>query len=159
MRTRGRVKQTAVSALATASAAGLCGCGSDGKDLVAGDGVPSAATSSPTPAASRTPVLLTEPNPGGPRFAALVGGTLRIDKAGCFALDEFAVIAPAGSTVVDDGAAVELTGMGRFAIGDNIRGGGGYIEDLERKRVPDALRPCLPAHGPGNYISIYPDTR
>lgn len=154
-----RVRRAAVTALATAAVVSLAGCGNDAKDLVAADGVRPVAISTPSAASSTTPVLLTEPNPAGPSFAALVGGVLRVDKAGCFALDEFALIAPAGSTVVDDGAAVELTGMGRFAIGDKVRGGGGYIEDLERKRVPVALRPCLPAHGPGNYISIYADTR
>jgi hypothetical protein len=68
---------------------------------------------------------LTELEPGGASFEALVGGTLGLNSEDCFTLDGSVFVAPYGSEVAGDG--VEIEGMGLFALGSQVKGTGGHV--------------------------------
>jgi hypothetical protein len=96
-----------------------------------------------------TPRLLTwhEGPADRPGMDALVGGVLRMNGAGCFALDHRILVAPPGSTVGPDGRSIEIPDRGRFSIGDTVRGGGGESEGtnevLDPTCVPEGARPLF----------------
>lgn len=71
---------------------------------------------------------------------AQILGTLTVADSGCLALAaEGAVYAlqfPFGSRLADDGESVEVPGRGTLRPGDEITGGGGYVD------VPGAPEEC-----------------
>jgi hypothetical protein len=88
-----------------------------------------------------TPRLLTwQGPPDRPGMAALVSGVLGVNEAGCFALDQWVLVAPPGSTVAEDGRSIVIPRLGRFSIGDRIQGGGGVSDGTNE--VLDAA--CVP---------------
>ena len=90
-----------------------------------------------------TPRLLTWPEGPKAGMDALVVGVLRVNEAGCFAIDDQILVAPPGSTVSSEGRSIVIPRLGRFSIGDTIRGGGGQSEGS------DVLDPtCVPKSTP-----------
>lgn len=130
----------------------LAGCDDGGGDEGTA-GVPAASVTM-TPHPSGRPVLVALPSPQQGGRLAIVGGVLGISPQGCVVLhDKYVVIAPYGSAVVEDGKTFELTGMGRFKVGDRVQGAGGYASDIPRDQVSDLVKPCLPENA-GNSVTI-----
>lgn len=136
-----------------AVALGLTGCG-DEAVTEAGAGSRAESSTPSTQPAGRT-ILVTQPEPQSGGMDAIVQGVLGINSQGCVVIDDtFVMIAPYGSTVIDDGRTFELTGMGRFRVGEQVRGAGGYLENTEPDQVPDFLKHCFPQRGTANYVTI-----
>ncbi len=85
-----------------------------------------------------------------PGMDALVGGVLRVNEAGCFALDRWILVAPPGSTVSLDGRSIVIPRLGHFSIGDTVRGGGGETEGTND--VLDAA--CVPGNAPPLFLVL-----
>jgi uncharacterized protein DUF6281 len=97
-----------------------------------------------------TPRLLTSPEGPAVGMEALVSGVLRVNDAGCFALGHQILVAPPGSTVGSDGESIVIPQLGRFAIGDTIRGGGGQSDATND--VLDAT--CVPNNSPPLFVVL-----
>jgi hypothetical protein len=98
-----------------------------------------------------SPRLLTWPDdPAAVGMDALVVGVLRVNEAGCFALDQWILVAPPGSTVSEDGRAIVIPQLGRFSIGDTVRGGGGESDGTNE--VKDAA--CVPEGAPPLFVVL-----
>jgi hypothetical protein len=65
-----------------------------------------------------------------------------VNNANCFAIDDAVLIARAGSQVLPDGDGIELVGVGRFKIGEQVVGGGGGGSVQEFNPSPEQRR-CL----------------
>ena len=96
-------------------------------------GSPNTEPSSPS---AELPRLITYADDTEVVMQAGVGGRLRVNAAGCFSLGEHILVAPPDSDVIDEGQAIEVTGVGRFSVGDLVEGGGGYAA-VERVTVPE----------------------
>jgi hypothetical protein len=97
------------------------------------------------------PRLLTWPeDPAAAGMDALVSGALRVNEAGCFALDQRVLVAPPGSTVSEDGRSIVIPRLGRFSIGDTVRGGGGESDGTNE--VKDAT--CVPEDAPPLFVVL-----
>jgi len=143
----------AVPAAFFALALGLSGCGDDGESEISAESPRDSFT--PRTQHADGPILLTQPTPQGGGMDAIVQGVLGINAQGCVVIDDkFVVIAPYGSKDVGDGRTFELTGMGRFRVGETVRGAGGYLEKAEPGEVPSFVRKCFPETGTANYVSI-----
>ena len=104
--------------------------------------------------------LLTEPAGPHVRDYAIVTGVLGVNAKRCVTLQggddkKYVLIAPRGSRVLADGESFDLVGMGQFRLGDKVRGGGGWYDNMRRATMPDYLKPCVPSIGPANFVSIY----
>lgn len=125
----------------------LVGCGGGGDGVVAGE--PSSSTSRLT--------LVTEPRPSEGGMDAIVSGVLGVNDQGCLTIDggdaPHVLIAPYGSTAVDD-ETVDLVGLGRFRVGDSVRGAGGWLDVPAGQSAPAFVGPCLPADGPKRFATI-----
>lgn len=91
-----------------------------------------------------TPRLLTWPKGPAVGMAALVGGILRVNEAGCFALDHWILVVPPGSTVSLDGRSIVIPQLGRFSIGDTFRGGAARARKPTTCWTQPAFRKMLP---------------
>lgn len=105
----------------------------------------SSGTERPSDAANLPTLLMPAEKPDESfGFDALVGGELGINEQNCFTVGGNVLLAPWGSEVWADGAGVTIPGLGRIAIGEKVRGGGGYL-DFGRGglELPDTIRPCV----------------
>jgi hypothetical protein len=91
------------------------------------------APTSPSP----RPVLLVD-EPTTASMNALGGGRIEV-VGGCLGADEGVIVWPHGTRFVgDDPLTIEVPGRGRFALGDRISLGGGWIVEHSGGRVPEA---------------------
>lgn len=120
--------RAAPRALAGALLLAACGSESDSTD----------ATKRPSPAP--TLIAATE---RGVALQAVLSGTLRINEQNCLTLDDAILSAPAGSWISDSGE-IHLAGYQPMAVGDDVRLGGGLVDDLTVDDVGEELRPCVP---------------
>lgn len=111
-----------ISLLLLCSAALLSGCSQDDQ------------ADTPEPEASESVTQI----PGGPRLLTLddppgpndilrdrnISGTLAVNESNCYTLGHRILVAPYGSTILDDGSAITMPGIGTFAVGDHIETGG-----------------------------------
>ena len=88
-----------------------------------------------------TRLLTLDPSVKG-HMEAIAGGRLGVNDAGCFTVNHRVLVGPAGSDIHEGGEGVTLNGIGSFKLGDEVRGGGGYIE-RPLGEVPDQ-KPCFP---------------
>lgn len=136
-----------LTAAAIALSLSLVGCGGGGDGVVAGE---------PSSSPSRL-TLVTEPRPSEGGMDAIVSGVLGVNDLGCVTIDggdaPHVLIAPYGSTAADD-ETVDLVGLGRFTIGDSVRGAGGWLDVPAREPAPEFVAPCLPADGPKRFATI-----
>jgi len=90
----------------------------------------------------------------GDHLGAALRGTLQIDKQGCVTLDDYPLVAPAGSRVAADSSGVEFPGVGLVRFGELVRGSGGYVEAAN---VGDILEPrdCLSSAFEGQVVIIH----
>jgi len=97
---------------------------------------------------STRPVLLVAPetNAGSD---AVVAGALGVNEAGCFTIGEDVLLAPHGSTVIADGTGIDLPGVGEVGIGEQIDGGGGYLQGRQDLRPYDDC-----ARGAGATVAV-----
>lgn len=108
----------------------------------------------PTPTEkSAVPTLLTSSDAARGTDSARVIGVLRINSAGCFALDDWILVAPPGSSVVEGGQAADLAGYGRTQVGDRVKGAGGFLEPRRKDVEPERLR-CVPAGGDAMFVFL-----
>lgn len=121
-----------------------------GGDDASGEDIGGGSTPEPIPASSVTAI------PGGPRLLvstvvpepdpigrdAMVTGKLSLNAKDCFQLGDSILVAPYGSNIVDGGKSVEMTGYGRFELGDQVKGGGWYMP-AARPEVDPAWRGCI----------------
>lgn len=103
---------------------------------------------------SAVPHLLTW-SPPGASMQALVHGELRVNKAGCFALDRNVLVAPPGSEVVEAGNAIEVPRLGRVSIGDRISVTGGYLNATDLKEVAGHSE-CLDQESTAEFAILSP---
>lgn len=96
-----------------------------------------------TPAEQRAggTILLAASERADAGMDALVAGTLTRTESGCLALDSgdgqvYVLQFPFGTRLADDGGSVEVPGLGTLRPGDELSGGGGYVD------VPDAPEEC-----------------
>ena len=82
---------------------------------------------------------------GGPSMEASVRGTLRVNKNGCFAVNDQLLIAPPDSRVTDVGgkSGIELAGLGFVALGQQLPETAGGV--LRRDELPQStnVSDCL----------------
>lgn len=106
-----------------------------------GDPIPS---STATAVAGGPRLLVSTIMPGADPIGrdANVTGKLSLNEKDCYQLGDSILVAPYGSNIVDGGKAVELTGYGRFELGDRIKGGGGYMP-AALPEVDPAWRDCI----------------
>lgn len=86
-------------------------------------------------------------NEGG--MAAVVSGVLAYDEAqDCLVLElegiRYPVVWPAGTVGTSDGPGVVLRGGSTVRVGDEVSGGGGYVDVASQFQIPDG---CLPSSG------------
>lgn len=112
---------------------GGCGESDTSPDAARGESAPS----------SDEPRLLTWSDADVDTFDANVGGTLRVNSAGCFTISGSILVAPAGSRVVDSGEAIRIPGIGTRAVGKTVEGTGGYHTADDPKLTASQLR-CAP---------------
>ncbi|TCI98846.1 hypothetical protein [Aeromicrobium sp. IC_218] len=94
-------------------------------------------TTLPAPSPSPRPVLLVD-EPTTASMNALGGGRIEV-VGGCLGADGGVIVWPHGTRFVgDDPLTVEVPGHGRFALGDRISLGGGWIVEHVGGTVPDA---------------------
>lgn len=91
-------------------------------------------------------VVLVAP-PADSAGEAIVGGTLVLIEGGCVGLRvgeevELAVW-PSGTTPLADEPGVDLPRLGAFALGDEVRTGGGYGYPDHVREVPGLPEACL----------------
>ena len=71
----------------------------------------------------------------GAAMDALISGTLRITDAGCFAVSSGGVTYPLqfpfGTRLSDDGTEVAVPGLASLRAGDELSGGGGYLNLMD----------------------------
>lgn len=127
-------RSTLVVAAAVA-ALSLGGCGENDASSDSGGEQPGST--------GQEPRLLTWTDKDDNTFEAIVGGTLRVNRAGCFTVSGAVLVAPAGSRVVDAGNAIDIPQLGTRAIGDKVRGIGGYHTRDDAKLTDEQLR-CIP---------------
>lgn len=102
------------------------------------------------------PRLLTYPTDGSDgSMQALMHGTLRVNDRGCFSLNGDPLVAPEGTRVVDGGSALVIPGIGRRAVGEHIRSGGGSLT-LDEFDFAAKMRRCLPRHGWHEFALVDP---
>lgn len=77
----------------------------------------------PTPV---TDAVLLVGKPRALLMEAIVAGTLELNESGCYTLAGAVLVAPDGSTGKADGSGVRIAGMGRFVVGEEIKGSGGF---------------------------------
>ena len=86
-----------------------------------------------------------EPSPSAEGMAALVLGTVQYDAGnGCFLLDQgelsYPVVWPAGTVGTAEGPGVVLPDGHIARVGDEVRGGGGYLDVADQFGIPAACR-------------------
>lgn len=102
-----------------------------------GMSAPTAASSSPADADATVLVVVAGPS-GGAMMEAIIAGRLRVED-GCYFVGDVLLIAPTGSRASADGTGIEIAGRGRISIGDELRGGGGHID---QSPPPDGVTPA-----------------
>lgn len=117
---------------------GACSEGDQSSDAP-GPIAPSSVTAIP---GGSTLIARTTPPENGIGRAANVSGVLDLNKAKCFTISGRILVAPYGSSIVDDGAAVDLEGYGRFEVGETVHAGGGTMP-AARPEVDPAWRDCI----------------
>ncbi|WP_154402621.1 hypothetical protein [Nocardioides speluncae] len=105
-------------------AAMLAAAGCGGETTAAEDPAERPATGASQP----TLLVRTSEPEGAMQFDALSGGTLGVNAHDCFTVSGNPLSVPAGSKVWPDGRGITIPELGRFAIGDKIRGGGGNFD-------------------------------
>lgn len=130
--------------LVVALAAALTGC--------ATEATPGAPTASPAPArateaaravsADRSTLVVAPENDDA--FSAIVSGLVELNDAGCVTVGGRLLIAPAGSSLSEDGTTVLLAGYDPVLLGSSASLGGGK-EEIPVADADDAVRACLPA--------------
>lgn len=118
------------------------GCGSDGPGE---SGEAGAAT--PTGLAT----LVTFESDPAVQMEALMSGTLRVNSEGCYSLDRWTLVAPAGSVGDPEGNWIDVVGFGRLSLDDTLRSGGGIVD-----RLPSGVEPTTEgcAADPDGYAVI-----
>lgn len=103
------------------------------------------------------PILLTAP-PADIGDGAIIEGTLGVNALNCVTIDEYIVVAPAGSLA--DESAVSIAGYGSYALGDVVKLGGGYGDGYDVvKGNPDYLQ-CVPGDDvTADFVFIAPRAR
>ncbi|MEL6982368.1 MAG: hypothetical protein AAFO29_08090 [Actinomycetota bacterium] len=166
----GRLAGSVLLALAVAMVAGGCGDEGDGRDAAGGRSTtePTAAaavtTSStveqttrqtfdfPAPSPGRDgPIVhhVTEPSPVG--YLALIDGRLSIDAGGCLRVAGRGVVWPRDTRWDDSTNEIVLGDGQRVALGDEVRGAGGYadssiVQELGVSSLEHQLGPVVAAH-------------
>ncbi|WP_166649086.1 hypothetical protein [Naumannella halotolerans] len=80
-------------------------------------------------------VMVQLSDPGGGMEAAF-SGTVTVTRDGCWTFDDEApLVFPAGTDLVDDGRAVELSDGTVTRLGDQVRFGGGFVDIDSRSGV------------------------
>lgn len=88
---------------------------------------------------SLEPTLLTQAAPDRDDLVYLMAvacGVLNVNACGAFQLDDHLLLAPYGSVASKDPLGIEIPGVGFVAVGQTIRGSGGYSGVPDRHRHP-----------------------
>lgn len=123
--------------------------------VLVGVGTPATVGASPSSGTSGTrPVLLQAPEPTSDVYPATAAGqgTLHLRSDGCVMVGSSVLIAPHGSALVDEGAAVQLVGIGRYPLGAYVPALGGMSATYTKDDLPAGLAQC----GPGTYMTLWP---
>lgn len=92
--------------------------------------------------------LLAWSSGSGSGMDAIVLGVVELSPEGCLRLGGMPVVWPAGTRWNDDDGAIQLPNDVQVNIGDQVNGGGGYLDvqaisSLLGRDVADAVEPCL----------------
>ena len=101
------------------------------------------------PAGEVPTVWAQEPSPSADGMAALVMGSVQYDPShDCFSIEleglAYPVVWPAGTVGTADGPGVVLPDGDIARVGDEVYGGGGYLDVADDYGIPDA---CVPSTG------------
>lgn len=70
-------------------------------------------------------------------------GTLGVNGANCFTLDDMVIVADRGSRVLADGSGISLSDGASIKVGDEIQAGGGQVHDMRASRGIEGWKDCL----------------
>lgn len=144
--------------LLSAVALGLMATGCGAHDNQPGaDATPTVALSiTGTTAASGTTLWPKDSFPVAiPDRWVVLDGDVGVTKSGCFTIGDAVLWANQGSHIVANGAAIHLTGLGTFRIGDHIDAAGSFYRTKAASNLAPVPRKCADGQRYMSVASLY----